>query len=94
MTQSFDEARSFAPRRLVSQETVRGTPLLAPGGFGAIAFWEAAAETKMGMLSNRGGTFSIAKDAELPAGVVSNGKLFVAYLTKDKEKRSVWLTKV
>ena len=94
-TYSIDEARSFVPRRLVSQEEVRGTALHAPGGFGAVAFWQSQAETKMGMLSDHsGGTVSIATNAELPAGVVSNGKLFVAYLTKDKEKRSVWLTKV
>lgn len=34
------------------------------------------------------------KDAELSAGAVSNGKLFVAYIAKQKEKRSVWLRRV
>ena len=55
----------------MSQEEVRGTALHAPGGFGAVAFWESQAETKMGMLSDHsGGTVSIATNAELPAGVV------------------------
>ena len=94
---SFDKARSFVQRRLVSQEAIRGTPLLAPGGENAVAFWQAAEtlDTKVGIFSNPGpAVFTIASNAELPAGVFSNGKVFVTYIAKDKEKRSVWITKM
>ena len=39
--------------------------------------------------------FSVdAANAELPSGVLYKDKLFVAYITKVGEKRSVWLAKV
>jgi hypothetical protein len=37
---------------------------------------------------------SVAANAELPSGAFANDKLFVAYITKVGEKRSVWLAKV
>ena len=96
ISQSTDKANSFSPRQLVAHGPVRGTPSLAPGGDSAVAFWESAgaAETKLGMLAESGAPKSLATNAELPAGVVSNGKLFVTYIAKDKEKRSVWLKKL
>ena len=96
VSQSFDKARSFSQRQLVSQEAVRGTPIVAPGGNSAVVFWQAAetAETKAGLLSNPRQTLQIATNAELPSGVVSNGRLFVTYIAKDKEKRSIWIKKV
>ena len=92
-SESTDKARNFSPRQLLSQETVRGTPALAPGKNGAIALWQAGAlaETKVSELGKAGSTLSIASNAELPAGVVSNGNLFVAYIAREKEKRSVWV---
>jgi hypothetical protein len=51
------------------------------------------AETKISELGKAGSTLSVAANAELPAGAVSNGKVFVAYIAKEKEKRSVWLLK-
>ena len=96
LSKSFDKARSFSPRKLVSQETVRGTPAFAPGADAQVVFWQPAgeAETKFIILESRGGAFSVASNAELPAGVVSNGRLFVAYIAKEKEKRSIWLRRV
>jgi len=82
-----------SPRQLLSQETVRGTPALTAGQNNAIAVWQAAdtAETKMRQLGNAGSALSVAANAELPAGIFSNEKLFVAYIGKEKEKRSIWL---
>ena len=93
-SESTDKGRSFSPRQLLSKETVRGTPVLAPRENDVIALWEAAAETKITELGKAGAALSLASNAELPAGVVSNGKLFVAYIAKEKEKRSVWLRRV
>jgi len=91
--ESKDKGQSFSPRQLLSQETVRGTPALASGGQSMIAVWQSAdtAETKMHDIGTTGSALSVAAKAELPAGVFANDKLFVAYIGKDKEKRSIWL---
>jgi hypothetical protein len=88
--ESKDKGQTFTPRQLVSQESVRGTPSLTAN---QIALWQTAetAETKMRQLGNAGTALSVAAGAELPAGVYSNGKLFVAYIGKEKEQRSIWL---
>jgi hypothetical protein len=89
VAESKDNGRSFTPRQLLAQETVRGTPVLA----GSIALWQTSetAETKIRSLGNTGTALSVAANAELPAGTFVNDKLFVAYIGKEKEKRSIWL---
>ena len=96
VSESTDKGRTFAPRQLLAQETVKGTPALVAGENRAMALWQAAeaGETKASELGKAGAALSVAANAELPAGVVSNGKLFVAYIAKEKEKRSVWLRRV
>jgi hypothetical protein len=91
--ESKDKGHSFSPRQLLSQETVRGTPALATGNQSMIAVWQSAdtGEIKMHALGNTGSALSVAANAELPAGAFANDKLFVAYIGKDKEKRSIWL---
>ena len=42
-------------------------------------------------LGNAGSALSVAANAELPSGVFGNGKLFIAYIAKEKERRSIWL---
>jgi hypothetical protein len=94
--ESKDKAQSFSARLLVSQESVRGTPALASGNNNStIALWQSsnAGETKMVEIGKVGAASSVAVNAELPAGTVANGKLFVAYIAKEKEKRSVWLVR-
>lgn len=93
--ESNDKARSFSARQLLAQEAVRGTPSLAIDKENAIALWQnsAVAETKFSELGKAGSTLSIAANAELPAGALADGRLFVAYIAKQNEKRSVWLVK-
>src|SRR5215204_1813809 len=95
-TESQDKGRSFSPRQLLSQENVRGTPALAVGNRNLIALWQSAdvPDTKMRELGTAGSVLSVAANAELPAGAVSNDKLFVTYIAKEKEKRSIWLSPV
>jgi hypothetical protein len=95
LSESRDNARSFSPRQLISDEAVYGTPVLASGNNNAIALWQTtgATETKMRKLGSAGSALSIASNAELPDGVFSNNRLFVAYVAKGKEQRSVWLIK-
>ena len=91
--ESKDQGRTFTPRQLLSQESARGTPALAASHNNSIALWQTSdtAETKMRGLGNTGAVLSVAAGAELPTGVFSNDKLFVAYIAKEKEKRSIWL---
>jgi len=91
--ESKDKGRSFSPRQLLSQETVRGTPALAAGSQTMIAVWQSAdkVETKMRDIGTAGSALSVAANAELPVGAFANDRLFVAYIAKEKEKRSIWL---
>ena len=88
--ESKDKGLTFTPRQLLSQESVRGTPSLTAN---QIALWQTAetAETKMRPLGSAGAALSVTTNAELPAGVFSNGNLFVAYIGNEKERRSIWL---
>ena len=93
-----DQGRTFSPRSLLMQETVKGTPAIAGANDRAVAIWQGSVgqqpETKMRELGGAGAVVSMAANAELPSGVLSEGKLFVAYITKVGERRSVWLAKV
>ena len=102
--ETYDRGQTFSPRTLLMQESVKGTPALAAGNNRAIAIWQGTGaqegsatqqiETKMRELGGAGAAVSVAANAELPSGALSSGKLFVAYITKVGEKRSVWLARV
>ena len=89
--ESKDKGHSFSPRQLLSQETVRGTPVLTAN----VAVWQGAdrLETKMRPIGNTGAALSVASNAELPAANYANDKLFVAYITTQQQKRSIWLVR-
>jgi hypothetical protein len=92
-SESNDKGQSFAPRQLLSQETVRGTPALTAGQHDVVALWQTAdaVAIKMRAIGNAGAALSVAANAELPAAAFVNDKLFVAYIGREKEKRSIWL---
>lgn len=88
--ESSDKGHSFSARQLLSQETVKGTPVLAAN----VAVWQGTTdriETKLRPLGNAGSALSVAANAELPAATYANDKLFIAYITTQQQKRSVWL---
>jgi hypothetical protein len=91
-----DRGRTFSPRALLMQEPVKGTPALVAGPNRTVAVWQGGQqlETRMRELGGAGAAVSVAANAELPSGAFANDKLFVAYITKVGEKRSVWLAKV
>jgi hypothetical protein len=93
VTESKDKGQSFSPRQLVAQEGIRGTPVLMAD----VAVWEKpgdrGSETKFRSVEQDAQALSIGTNAELPAAAVSNDELFVAYVSKTGEKRSVWLIK-
>jgi hypothetical protein len=45
-------------------------------------------------LGGAGAAVSVAANAELPSGALTRDALFVAYITKVGETRTVWLAKV
>jgi len=95
--ESHDKARTFIPRVQMAEENVKGTPALAAAQNRAIAIWQGwgaqQAETKIRELGGTGAVVSVAANGELPSGAISKDKLFVAYIAKTGEKRSIWLTK-
>lgn len=94
---SKDKGQSFSPRQLLAQEGVRGTPVLMAGNNSNLAVWEmtgpGGAETRYRTVGNNGPATTLGANVELPAAAVSKDGLFVAYVSKEKEKRSVWLIK-
>jgi hypothetical protein len=90
--QSSNQGRSFGPRQLLSQETVRGTPALAAN----LAVWQGAdrIELRMRELGGTGAALSVATGAELPAASYADDKLFIAYILTQQQKRSVWVIKI
>src|SRR5688500_17657914 len=93
-----DQGRTFSPRTLLMQETVKGTPALAAANDRAIAIWQGLnaeqPETKMRELGGGAGlAVSVAANAGLPSGALCDSKVFVAYVIQTGEKRSVWLAK-
>ena len=92
-----DKGRTFSPRSLVMQATVKGTPALVGRNDRVVAIWQGAVgqqpEAKIRELGSAEPAVSVAANAELPSGVLSKGKLFVAYITKVGEKRSIWIAK-
>src|ERR1051325_850333 len=95
--ETHDKGRTFSPRTLLMQETVKGTPALATGTNRAVAIWQGVdaqqPETKARELGGAGAAVSVAANAELPSGAFSKDKLFVAYIATVGEKRSGWLGK-
>ena len=96
--ESNDKGRTFTPRALLTQETVKGTPALATEKDRAVAIWQGfgaqQTETKVRELGSAGAAVSVAANAELPSGAFSKDKLFVAYIAKAGEKRGIWLARV
>jgi hypothetical protein len=94
--ESRDRAKSFSARQLLAQGGIRGTPVLA-GNNAEVAVWEMAgangSEARFRTLKGDGPATSVGLNGELPVAVVSKDGLFVAYVSKVKEKRSVWLVK-
>lgn len=97
VAESKDKGQTFSPRQLLAQEGVRGTPVLTAGNNSDVAVWETAgeggAETKLRVVGDDSPAIGVGTNLELPAAAFSKDGLFVAYVSKVKEKRSVWVIK-
>jgi hypothetical protein len=96
-SESKDAGKSFTPRQLVAAGFARSSPLLisdAQKRF--LAIWEASAnglsELHASGIEREGSalSLSIVENGELPAAVSLGNQVFVAYVVKEGEKRSVW----
>ncbi len=95
--ESRDKGRTFTPRSLLMQESVKGTPAIAAEQNRAIAIWQGLGglagqtpDAKARELGGAGSAISLASNAELPTAVLANDRLFVAYIQRVNEKRSIW----
>jgi hypothetical protein len=100
-SESSDGGRTFAPRRVVTESGVRGTPQLLPYSQGAaVAVFEGDGENNSpGLLkaSFDGAEHSITSNnrtqfgaGELPASTILDGRIYTAYISNG----GVWLTSV
>ena len=103
-SESSDGGRTFAPRRLVSEGSARGTPQLLSDARGSVAVFEGEGEgdASPALLEARldgsgrdagGGASSVRAQlgvGELPAAAVLDGRIYTVYISKG----GVWLTSV
>lgn len=96
-SESSDGGRTFAPRRVVSEVSARGTPQLLTDARGVVAVFEGegadgSAALLEARLNKEEGVASNARAqlgaGELPAAAVLDGRIYAAYISKG----GVWLT--
>jgi len=97
-SESRDGGRTFAPRRLLSQATVTGSPSLAKDARGSfVAVWQEGEGAEMSLMSAPlAGDGAVASasalgSGQLPSAAVAGGRLFVLYLASAESQRGVWL---
>ena len=84
---SSDGGKTFSQRNLISNEAVSGMPaLLADQGRQYFIF---AANKTVEIKDANSASVRKIENAELPSAAISNGKLFVAFVRRDGDKRSV-----
>lgn len=91
--ESNDGGRTFAPRRLVSDNITDGTPLLMNDLGGASRIVISAAKTVYTLTAPNGADEFKEQyrltDAELAAAAISKDKTYIAFVRKNGDKRSV-----
>lgn len=101
-SESRDEGRTFSPRGLLASGQAFGTPIALNAKNDNLAVvWgmsEGASSHLMTAQLDRAGHITTkmnAPDSNLPAAAMSaDGRLFIAYLSKTGDHRSVWLARV
>jgi hypothetical protein len=101
-SESRDGGKTFTPRQTFAIGGVRGTPVLLPEERNDLtAVWESddngQVRTMVARLTSDGGvtkSTAAADDGALPAGTVTGGQIFIAYISKNNSKGSIWVTRV
>ncbi|HTG92790.1 MAG TPA: sialidase family protein [Pyrinomonadaceae bacterium] len=97
-SQSNDHGSTFDARKLVSAGPTTGSPVVVTENGVMAGVWEGneGGESKVltSSLENRETTsnsFQVADHGEVPAAVLTEGHLFIAYIAKDSERQNIWL---
>ena len=97
-SQSNDHGATFEGRKLVSAGSTNGSPVVVTENGVMAGVWEGneGGESKVltSSLQNRETTsnsFHVADHGEVPAAVLTEGHLFIAYIGKANERQNVWL---
>ena len=96
--ESRDEGKTFSESKPFARGQARGNPqLTANGAGGPTVVWESVATGSPRVMSAplAGGAdaSALANTGELPSASVSDDQLFVGYISKVKDRRSVWVVR-
>jgi hypothetical protein len=96
---SSDNGKTFSGSRPLAKGQGRGTPLLLTGGkSGAAVVWEsneggASRVVSVPLAVDGRSATPIASGGELPSAAMSGDQLFVGYIAKTNERRSIWIVR-
>jgi hypothetical protein len=97
---SSDNGKTFSESRPLAKGRGRGTPLLlASGKSGAAVVWESNEGGASRVVSvplavdGRAASAPLASSGELPSAAVSGEQLFVGYIARTNERRSIWIVR-
>lgn len=99
--ESNDNGRKFSESRPLAKGQARGNPLLlANGGNGATVIWESneGGASRVMSASLAGGDSAntvspLTTSGELPSATLSGDQLFVGYIAKVNDRRSIWIVR-
>ncbi len=92
--ESNNAGATFSDRVLVSETKVAGTPIFAANENGNFKiFWEADEKIYQSE-SNHNSAQTTISDGSLPSAAAVGEKVVVAFIKKENDKRSIWLTEL
>jgi hypothetical protein len=97
---SSDNGKTFSESRPLARGQGRGTPLLlASGKSGAEVVWESNEGGASRVMSaplavdGREASAPVASSGELPSAALSGNQLFVGYIARTNDRRSIWIVR-
>lgn len=96
-SKSKDEGKTFSPRLLLAEGAVVGTSVLLAANSGAAegqkVIWTLGGKVLTTSLDSGNAAVSTSPvaEGELPSAVMSQNSTFIALVSKERERRSVWL---
>jgi hypothetical protein len=95
---SSDNGKTFSESQPLAKGQGRGTPLLLAGGkSGSSVVWESDEGGASRVMSaplaidGRAASAPLASSGELPSAAVSGDQLFIGYIAKTNDRRSIWI---
>jgi hypothetical protein len=96
--ESHDNGKKFSESRPLAKGQARGNPLLlANGEKGVTVIWESneggAARVMSASLAGEATIAPLTSSGELPSATLSGDQLFVGYIAKVNDRRSIWIVR-